>query len=96
MKVIIAQDRAELGKYTAERAADVLRKCLAENDLCRLVIATGSSQFEVLESLVQQPGIEWERVCGFHLDEYLGIDRSHSAQNRLATKSAAALGPPVC
>lgn len=79
MKVIVAQDRAELGKSTAEQAAEVLRRCLAENELCRLVVATGSSQFEVLENLVQQPDIDWQRICGFHLDEYLGIGRTHSA-----------------
>ncbi len=79
MKVIVAQDRAELGKSTAEQAADVLRSCLAQYETCNLVVATGSSQFEVLESLVQQPGVDWKRVRGFHLDEYLGLEQSHSA-----------------
>lgn len=79
MKVKIAQDRGELGRFTATKAAEVLRHGLERHELCNLVIATGSSQFEVLDSLVGQPGIEWDRVCGFHLDEYLGIARSHPA-----------------
>ncbi len=79
MKVKIAQDRGELGMFTATKAAEVLRQCLAQHELCNLVIATGSSQFEVLDSLVGQPGIAWDRVCGFHLDEYLGIAQSHPA-----------------
>jgi glucosamine-6-phosphate deaminase len=79
MKVLIAQDRDQLGRTTAARAAEVLRNCLATQPVCNLVIATGSSQFEVLENLIQQPGIEWQRVRGFHLDEYLGIDSTHSA-----------------
>lgn len=79
MKIVIAQDRAELGRFVAEQAAQILQQCLQEHEICNLVVATGSSQFEVLESLVQQPGIAWERVAGYHLDEYLGIDRSHSA-----------------
>lgn len=79
MNVVIAQDRAELGRCTAERAAEVLRAALGEHDTCNLVVATGSSQFEVLECLVRQPGIDWSRVCGFHLDEYLGISATHSA-----------------
>jgi glucosamine-6-phosphate deaminase len=29
--------------------------------------------------LIQQPGVDWARVNGFHLDEYLGLERSHSA-----------------
>lgn len=79
MKVKIAQDRGELGRFTSAKAAAVLRQCLEQHELCNLVIATGSSQFEVLDSLVGQPGIAWDRVCGFHLDEYLGVARSHPA-----------------
>ena len=79
MQVIIAQDRNELGRTTAERAAQVLREALSAQATCNLVVATGSSQFEVLENLIQQPGIDWSRVAGYHLDEYLGIDQHHSA-----------------
>lgn len=79
MKVKVAQDRGELGAFTATKAAEVLRQCLERHELCNLVIATGSSQFEVLENLVAQPGIAWDRVCGFHLDEYLGVARNHPA-----------------
>jgi glucosamine-6-phosphate deaminase len=79
MKIVIAADRGELGKFVADRAAEILRSKLNKKQECNLVVATGSSQFEVLENLVQQPDIDWQRVNGFHLDEYLGIDRSHSA-----------------
>lgn len=79
MRTVVASDRADLGKFVAEQAAEVLIRCLAAKAECNLVIATGSSQFEVLDTLVHQPGIEWERVHGFHLDEYLGIPRTHSA-----------------
>ncbi|QDV27011.1 glucosamine-6-phosphate deaminase [Aureliella helgolandensis] len=79
MKIVIAPDRAELGHFTAQRAAETLRDALASRDECNLVIATGSSQFEVLDSLTQQPDIDWSRVNGFHLDEYLGIGRDHAA-----------------
>ncbi len=68
-----------MGKFVAESAAEVLRHCLSQHDTCNLVVATGSSQFEVLENLVQQSGIDWGRINGFHLDEYIGLDRSHSA-----------------
>lgn len=79
MKTVLASDRTELGRFVAEQAAETIRATLASNSECYLVVATGSSQFEALEALVQQPGIEWERVQGFHLDEYLGISRTHSA-----------------
>ena len=79
MQIVVASDRNELGKFVAEQAAEALRNSLGRYDECNLVIATGSSQFEVLDSLVQQTGIDWGRVNGFHLDEYLGIEKSHSA-----------------
>ena len=79
MNIVVANNRADLGRYVAEQAGEVLRSCLDKQDACHIVVATGSSQFEVLDCLVQQPGIDWSRVCGFHLDEYLGLDRSHSA-----------------
>ena len=79
MKTFVASDRAGLGKFVASKAAEVLRATLQAQDACHIVIATGSSQFEVLDALVQEPNIEWNRVHGFHLDEYLGIDRKHSA-----------------
>lgn len=79
MKTVVANDRKDLGQYVAEHAAQALRTCLTSQAACNLVIATGSSQFEVLESLVQQPDIDWSRIHGFHLDEYLGIEAIHPA-----------------
>jgi len=79
MKIVVAEDRITMGRYTAEHAAAHLRQCLSQTAECNLVIATGSSQFEVLDCLVSQPDMDWSRVNGFHLDEYLGLDRSHSA-----------------
>ena len=79
MKIVVGTDRNAMGRYTAQQAAAWLRQCLAEKPECNLVIATGSSQFEVLDNLVSQPDIDWSRVNGFHLDEYLGLASTHSA-----------------
>ena len=79
MKIVVGSDRIAMGRYTADQAASHLRQCLASQPECNLVVATGSSQFEVLDNLVNQPDIDWSRVNGFHLDEYLGLSSSHSA-----------------
>lgn len=79
MKIVIGTDRLAMGRYSALEAAAHLRHCLAGQSECNLVIATGSSQFEVLDNLVSQPDIDWSRINGFHLDEYLGLSSSHSA-----------------
>ncbi|MEM7473836.1 MAG: glucosamine-6-phosphate deaminase [Planctomycetota bacterium] len=79
MDIVIAKDRKELGKHVAQKAAEALKSVLADQEECNLVIATGSSQFEILDCLVREEGIDWSRVHGFHLDEYLGIGREHPA-----------------
>ena len=46
------------------------------------MFATGNSQLAFLDRLVRLPGIDWARVVGFHMDEYLGIDAEHPASFR--------------
>lgn len=79
MPVKIAKDRRGLGKYAGELAATCIRDSLKSQARVRMVVATGSSQFEVLSTLVEAEGIDWSRVDGFHLDEYIGLNRSHPA-----------------
>lgn len=68
-----------MGAYSAKLAAMILRSAIAERGQARIIVATGSSQFEVLESLTHEPGIDWSCVDGFHLDEYVGIAADHPA-----------------
>ncbi len=79
MQITIASDRSELGKAAAAKGAAVLQRAIAERGQARLIVATGSSQFEVLDALVSTPGIDWTKVDGFHLDEYIGLPRTHVA-----------------
>lgn len=67
----------------ASRAASaILRQHLDQQQQVSLVLATGASQFGLLENLVSAPGIAWERVIAFHLDEYAGLPHSHPASFR--------------
>jgi glucosamine-6-phosphate deaminase len=43
------------------------------------MVATGNSQLEFLKYLTAGPGIDWQRVELFHLDEYIGIGEAHPA-----------------
>src|SRR5262249_2639704 len=47
--------------------------------LTRIVASTGVSQFQFLKRLIGAPGIVWQRVELFHLDEYIGLSADHSA-----------------
>jgi len=79
MRVIVTEDRAAMGDWVAEHAAADLRSAIESQGEARLIIATGSSQFEVLEALAARTDIDWSAVTGFHLDEYIGISQSHPA-----------------
>lgn len=72
----------QMGQAAAEAGAEVIRAAIVERGSARIIVATGSSQFTVLGALVKQPGIDWTRVTGFHLDEYLGLPMSHPASFR--------------
>ncbi len=79
MQIKIADSRLAMGKYVADQAASHLRQLLSNQSEVNLVVATGSSQFEVLDCLVQSSDVDWSRINGFHLDEYLGLPATHSA-----------------
>src|SRR5690606_41469948 len=41
-----------------------------------------ASQFEMLDALVKEPDIAWDKVTAFHLDEYVGMPITHPASFR--------------
>ena len=75
-------DKLEMAKVAAEQAALVLRQTVQAQGKARLIAATGASQFEFLEVLTSLPGIDWQQVEMFHLDEYIGLPASHPASFR--------------
>ena len=82
MKPAVHADRPALGTAAAAEAADVLRHALAAHAQATVVVATGTSQREMLEAFAAAPGIAWDRVVVFHLDEYCGIPAAHPASFR--------------
>ena len=82
MKITIHADRPAMAAAAAPEAADAVRHALAERGQATLVVATGTSQLEVLAAFAAAPGIDWENVSLFHLDEYCGIPSDHAASFR--------------
>lgn len=82
MNIEIAGSREETGRAAAELGAGRIRQALAERGSAAIVVATGSSQFEMLDRLVAEPEIDWARVAAFHLDEYVGLADDHPASFR--------------
>jgi glucosamine-6-phosphate deaminase len=80
--VQIFDSRVQLAEAAANNAADLIRQSIETNGRAYLIAATGASQFEFLDALVQQPDIDWSRVTFFHLDEYVGLPKTHAASFR--------------
>jgi glucosamine-6-phosphate deaminase len=79
MEVRIFGTKGEMGAAAAAAGADRIREALAGGGEARIVMASAASQFEVVEALTVAPGIAWERVTLFHLDEYIGLSSTHPA-----------------
>lgn len=73
---------ADMAAAAAEDAATVLRTAIADRGRARAIIATGNSQDLFLAKLTQLPGIAWDKVELFHMDEYLGMPMTHTASFR--------------
>jgi glucosamine-6-phosphate deaminase len=81
LKVYLFEDKSLLGKAAAHMAEQCIKKALKKRNKAVIILATGASQFEFLESLAQRD-IEWQKVVAFHLDEYVGIAEDHPASFR--------------
>ncbi|MBR1920774.1 MAG: glucosamine-6-phosphate deaminase [Kiritimatiellae bacterium] len=82
MNIVIGKDKCDMARRAAAAAAEKIRAAIAARGEARIIVATGASQFEFLAALVKEPGIDWTKVTGFHLDEYLGLSVSHKASFR--------------
>ena len=78
----IAPDREECGKRAARAGLARLRTALDARGAASVIVATGASQFDVLAALAAEPGIRWDKVTFFHLDEYAGLPITHPASFR--------------
>ena len=81
MVIDISTDAAELGKKAAAFSGMILRETIKQNGEARLLLSTGSSQFETLSALLNEK-VEWRKIEIFHLDEYIGLPSTHKASFR--------------
>ncbi len=79
MLVRVFDDKASLGNSAATQAATAMRSAIADRGQARVVAASAASQLEFLAALTAIPGIPWNQVELFHLDEYIGLPMTHPA-----------------
>lgn len=81
MHIIISNDASELGREAASFTAMKLKESIKINGEARMVVSTGSSQFETLQALLNED-VDWSRIEIFHLDEYIDLPVTHKASFR--------------
>jgi glucosamine-6-phosphate deaminase len=81
MEIIIQPTKQDLGHAAARHGAALIRKAIHDQGFANIILATGASQFEMLQALVQEP-VNWSVVRAFHLDEYIGLPVNHPASFR--------------
>ena len=74
LNVYVYDSRPRMGAAAAAAVAAEMRRLIEARGRAVGIFASAPSQNEFLAALVETPGINWSRVVGFHLDEYLGMD----------------------
>lgn len=82
LNISIYPNSQQAGEAAGMLGADIIRKAIAEKGEATIILATGSSQFDTLATLVLDKTIDWSKVRMFHLDEYIGLPVTHPASFR--------------
>jgi glucosamine-6-phosphate deaminase len=82
LRVQVYEDRATAGRAAALGVARAIQERQQAGGRASVVFAAAPSQNEFLAGLVAGKGIDWSRVVGFHMDEYLGLTADHPASFR--------------
>jgi glucosamine-6-phosphate deaminase len=82
MEKFIYKTKEEMGAAAAASAAEAIRGAIKNKGRANIILATGTSQIEMLKNLVTTDRIDWSKATMFHLDEYIGLGAGHPASFR--------------
>ncbi len=81
LTVKVFNSESDMGKAASDATGSRLRSVIEKKGGANLILATGTSQFSLLESLKKED-IDWKKITVFHLDEYIGMSDNHPASFR--------------
>ncbi len=81
MNIETFSTKEKMGATSAAYGVSKLQAVLAEKGSASFIVATGASQFEMLAKLAEAD-LPWNKLTGFHLDEYVGLSINHEASFR--------------
>ncbi len=73
LEVKIYDTRVNMGTQSAQEAATKIKELILEKGVINMIFAAAPSQNEFLTSLIDDNGIEWDKINAFHMDEYIGL-----------------------
>lgn len=76
LNVKIFETRTEMGAVAALDIKKKFCELLSEKEEINVIFAAAPSQNDVLKSLSEDKDIEWGRINAYHMDEYIGLDKS--------------------
>ncbi len=82
LNIEVYPDGATAGQAAAQAAAHALVHLTKSRKDIGVIFATGASQLDTLRPLTSLPDVPWNKIVGFHLDEYVGLEVDHPASFR--------------
>lgn len=74
LRIKIYETRDAMGKAAADYVVDCINEILAVKENVHMIFAAAPSQNEFLSHLTPSNHVDWSRVIGFHMDEYIHLD----------------------
>lgn len=72
-RIHVYASRKEMGISAGEEIENKIVELLKQKESIRMVFAAAPSQNEMLDYLACSSVIDWSKITGFHLDEYIGL-----------------------
>ncbi len=72
-EALVFASREAMARAAALTIAAQMRHVAEQKPFVRMVFAAAPSQSDVLEALTAMPGLPWDRVVAFHMDDYLDL-----------------------
>lgn len=79
LKLNVYPSSEAAGLSAANAVGEALRELSASRESIGVIFATGISQLEALRVLVKIEGLPWNKVSGFHMDDYIDLPKDHPA-----------------
>lgn len=75
LEVRIFSDREDMGKEAARNVSNTIQKLLENRNEINMIFAAAPSQSDFMKELIADKRIQWNRINGFHMDEYIGLEK---------------------